>query len=379
MSQRTLTTQGLVLPKFIFILISIGMIIVSAYLTNHYMDTFFPSGLKGTSNLCNISDFWGCDKATLSPLGNLAGIPTSFFGLMIGVIGLIGGVIGRKEIESTLKILFAINFLGCLILFAYSLIALGGLCPMCFVYYVLSGVGTFMLFKMSDLNPAVDVRVAGIMAVGFLIPVGVMAMHIGSKQKQKELLASSYIKQFQSLKDYGDPVTESPFKLHSASENFSDGKIRISVFSDFQCPYCKLAAEQTEEIIKDFGEKVNIQYFFYPLDSTCNTKMKGSLHPFACYSAYLAACDQEKFKEVHDYLFANQESISFEKLKEWQSKFELSGCFENESVKDYIQQTLNAGEQFSLKSTPTIIVNGKKLEGLIPYEHMKGILQSLTK
>ena len=88
---------------------------------------------------------------------------------------------------------------------------------------------------------------------------------------------------------------------------------------------------------------------------------------------------KKKFKEVHDYLFANQESISFEKLKEWQTKFELSGCFENESIQDYVQQTLNAGEQFSLKSTPTIIVNGKKLEGLIPYEHMKGILQSLTK
>lgn len=379
MSQRTLTTQGLVLPKFVFILVCIGMVIVSAYLTNHYMDTFFPAGLKGASNLCNISDFWGCDKATLSPFGSLAGIPTAFFGLMIGVIGLVGGVIGRKEIEGTLKVLFAVNFLGCLVLFAYSLIQLGGLCPMCFVYYILSGIGTFMLFKLSDVPPAVDPRVAGIMAVVFILPVGGMAMHIGSKQKQKEMLAASYIKQFQSLKDYGDPVSESQFKLNTAAENFADAPIRISVFSDFQCPYCKLAAEQTEEIIKDFGDKVNIQYFFYPLDSTCNTKMKGSLHPFACYSAYLAACDQEKFKEVHDYIFANQESINFENLKEWQTKFELTGCFENEGIKDSIQQTLNAGEQFALKSTPTIIVNGKKLEGLIPYEHMKEILQSLLK
>ncbi len=379
MEQKSLTTRGLVLPNFIFILINLGMIIVGAYLTNHYMDTFYPAGLKGASNLCNISEFWGCDKATLSPLGNIAGIPTSIFGLLMGVIGLVGALIGKKEIEQTFKVIFALNLLGCIVLFLYSLFALGGLCPMCTVYYILSALATFMLFKYSNLPPAVDVRVIGLIAVTYLIPVVGMSFHIGSKEKQKKALAQSYVKQFEALKDYGEPTVESPFRLHSSTEKFSDAKIRISIFSDFQCPYCKLAAEQTEDILKDFKGDVNIQYFFYPLDGTCNTKMKGSMHPFACYSAYLAACDQEKFKEVHDYIFANQESITYENLQAWEKKFELSGCFENKEIQDHIQQTLNAGEQFSLKSTPTIIINGKKLEGLIPYQHMKEILKSLTK
>jgi protein-disulfide isomerase len=164
------------------------------------------------------------------------------------------------------------------------------------------------------------------------------------------------------------------------TQNFKDAPIRISVFSDFQCPYCQAVADQMPELIKEFGSKINIQYMFYPLDASCNSKMKGGMHPYACQAAYLAACDTEKFSKIHDYIFEKQSEINYENIKKWTKKFGLTeNCLENKNVQDQIQQTLNAGDQFNLKSTPTIIINGKKLEGMIPTVHLKAILRSLIK
>jgi len=371
MEQKSLTTRGLVLPNFIFILINLGMIIVGAYLTNHYMDTFYPAGLKGASNLCNISEFWGCDKATLSPLGNIAGIPTSIFGLLMGVIGLVGALIGKKEIEQTFKVIFALNLLGCIVLFLYSLFALGGLCPMCTVYYILSALATFMLFKYSNLPPAVDVRVIGLIAVTYLIPVVGMSFHIGSKEKQKKALAQSYVKQFEALKDYGEPTVESPFRLHSSTEKFSDAKIRISIFSDFQCPYCAKAAELVGQIKKKYGDKVKVVFKNYPL----------AFHKdaFKAAEAGLCAHEQDKFWNMHDLMFAEQNALGVDDLKDKAKRLGLdtkkfNECLDSSKNAQRVRGTMAEGQAASVKSTPTFYVNGQLVMGAQPLDVFSEII-----
>lgn len=379
-NQKSLTLNGLTPLNFLYLCLSIGMIFVGAYLTTHFFDTMYPTGIKGASTLCNINDFWGCDKATQSTFGVIAGMPTSVFGIIMGVIGIITCFAGSKEFEQTTKTVLLVNLVACIILFIYSLVALGSLCPMCTAYYILSILTYFLFHKYSIMPLGVSPKVAGIFAVILILPIAGMNYHIGQKEKNKETLASSYINQFNALKDYGDPTIESDYKVHMATEKFSDAPIRISVFSDFQCPYCKAVADQLPELIRDFKDKINIQYMFYPLDAGCNKKMKGGLHVHACKAAYLSACDKEKFVEVHDKIFEKQSEINTENLKLWAKEFNLSEtCFSDPKIQDKIQQTLNAGDQYNLKSTPTIIINGRKLEGLIPTVHLKPILRSLLK
>ncbi len=377
-NKKTLTLNGLTLPNFIFVLISVAMIFVGAYLTNHYFDTLYPDGIGGASTLCNINDFWGCDKATQSSLATIMGMPTSIFGIIMGLIGVITGFVGNANLEKTTKTILFINLVFCAILFIYSLASLGGLCPMCTVYYVLSLAAYLMMHKYSELSFGIDMKTGAGFAALLIIPVIGFNVYLGQKTKEKASLSISYVDQFNSLKSYGDPAVESPYKIHMATKNFADAPIRISIFSDFQCPYCQKVADQVPQIINEFRDKVNIQYLFYPLDSSCNKAMKGSMHVHACHAAYLAACDKEKFAEVHDYIFEHQSEINRANIKSWTAKFGLSEkCFENKNVQDQIQQTLNAGEQYSLRSTPTIIINGKKLEGLVPFVHLKAILNSL--
>lgn len=375
---KRLTLNGLTTPNVIYLLVSIGMIVVSGYLTNHFYEAHFPTGLNSDS-LCSINEFWGCDKASLSPLGSIFNIPTAFFGIIIGLMGILSNIFPSEDNEKTIKTFIFINAIGCVFLFLYSLISLGSLCPMCTIYYVLSLVAAFIFKKHSQASLGFSPKPFITFFIITLVPAVVMANHFGKKMANQQSLSKQYVDQFFSLATPGDPTVESPYKLEKSTENFSDAPIRLSVFSDFQCPFCQIVADNVHKLTKDFKGKINVQYMFYPLDSACNSKIKSAFHQFACKAAYLSACDKEKFAKIHDFIFDNQKNLSFENLDKWEKQFGLSGCFDNKQVQEDIQKTILAGDQYNLQSTPTIILNGRKLEGSISNVHMKAIMQELLK
>jgi protein-disulfide isomerase/uncharacterized membrane protein len=376
---RTLTTNGLTLQHTLYILCSVAMVGISIYLTKHFFEAYFPSGLNSTSGLCDISAFWNCDNATKSPLGSFLYVPTSWFGLVIGLIGIIGAITPSEKVEATNKLLIYINFIGCCALLLYSLIALGGLCPMCTVYYVLSGVCAYLFYKYSELKVSLDFKPVMAYAVIFLVGAYFLQNNFRNNMNAQSSLSAQYISQFFNIPVAGEPTDPSPFRLMSSTENFSDAPIRISVFSDFECPFCKNAALTIDDVIEAFPGKINVQYFFYPLDHNCNDSVKRPLHINACKAAYVAACSTEKFKEVHDTFFKNQEKLSDEYVREVQNDFGLEGCLENEANKQAVIKTIQAGNQFKVTSTPTMIINGRKIRAALPSNHLIAILKEILK
>ena len=376
-NSKRLTLNGLTGPHLIFILLCVAMIGVSVYLTKHFYQVHFPQNIQSEDTLCEISSFWGCAKASTSFLGSIFHVPTSFFGIIVGLVGIFGGIFASEENERFSKLVIYLNAIGCVILLTYSLIALHGLCPFCTVYYVLSFLAAFLFYKNSSVQPFPEVKPFLIYFIMTLVPGLFMFNYYLDNMKQQTSLSSQYVKQYQNLATPGDPITESPFKIHMGTKEFASAPLRITIFSDFECPFCKVVAEQMRPLINEFKDKINIQYMFYPLDNACNPNIKSSFHQHACKAAYLAACDKSQFATIHDVIFSRQEQLSFENLTLWEKEFGLSECFKNKQVQDEIMQTINAGNQYNLKSTPTMIVNGKKLEGSIPTIHLKAILNSL--
>lgn len=374
---KRLTLNGLTTPHMLYLLISVGMIGVSIYLTNHFYEAHFPKNLSADNSLCEINSFWGCAKASTSALGSIFHVPTSLFGVIVGLIGVMGSIFSSEENEKFAKFVYFLNAAGCVVLLLFSLIALKGLCPFCTVYYILSFVAAFLFYKYSNARPFPEVKPLIIYFVVTLIPSFMMYNYFVDTQKQQSSLSIQYVDQYKNLATPGDPVTESPYKIHMSTKNFADAPLRITVFSDFECPFCKVVSDQMKPLIAAFPGKINIQYMFYPLDNNCNPNVKSMFHQFACKAAYLAACDKERFHEIHDIIFSRQKELSFENIGNWEKEFGLSGCFDNKDIQDAIQQTINAAEQFSLKSTPTIIINGKKIEGTIPTVHLKAILRNI--
>ena len=250
---------------------------------------------------------------------------------------------------------------------------------MCTIYYIVSALSFYIFFKYSDYGFGFEMKALGICAAILLIPSIATALNIKSKKDNQLAQANSFVSQFKALQDYGTASYESPFKLHMSTTNFADAPIRVTLFSDFQCPFCQNVATQFEEIINEYKGKINVQYMFYPLDKNCNKEMTRSLHPYACMASYLAACDANKFKEVHDYIFANQKDITAKSLQEWEKKFNLSGCFENKALEKVVQKTLEMGSFYKVRSTPTMVINGRKIEGGIDSAMLRAILNSLVK
>lgn len=375
--KKTLTLQGMTGKNFLFIINAAAMIGVCIYLTTHFYEVLYPTRLGGAASLCNISNLFNCDAATYSKLSNIAGIPISFFGIIVGLLFLFTSLMPGENLEKTASAVSKYNFIGCILLFIFSLGVLGSLCPFCMLYYVLSGIAAFLLWKHGANSWVPDFKVAGLWGVLLLAGSFFMFQTTKGKEDISSKLNASIVGQYRNLPDLGEPDVESPYKIHMATEKWMDAPIRITVFSDFQCPFCKVVADQIPQLIRQYKDKINVQYMFYPLDAKCNSNVKGRFHDSACDAAMIAACDTNKFVEVHDEIFANQDKLSSTTLADISNKYNLKGCLEREDLKNKVIEAINQGSKFNVKSTPTIIVNGKKIEGTIPNGQFFAIFEDI--
>jgi len=365
-NQKTLTLRGMTGLNFLFILISAAMIGVSIYLTSHFYETLFPAKLGGAKSICDLSSFFNCDAATYSPLSNFVGVPISFFGIIVGCIFLFSSLMPSEALEKTSSALARYNIIGCITLFLYSLFVLGSLCPFCTLYYALSGGAFFLLWKhgLSSWKP--DLKISLFWGVFVLIGSFLFYKVTESKKDVHSKLNKNIVEQFRSLPNLGDPDLESPYKIHMGTKNFNEAPIRITVFSDFECPFCKVVAEQIPELVRRYPDKINVQYMFFPLDAKCNSNIKTRFHANACDAATLAACDETKFLEIHDRIFAEQQQLSLGLVTNLAKEYNLNNCVDNPTVTEKVISFINQASKFNLKSTPTMIINGKKIEGSIP-------------
>jgi len=132
-------------------------------------------------------------------------------------------------------------------------------------------------------------------------------------------------------------------------------------FSDFQCPFCKLAAPTVKEVARKFGDRVQIVYRQYPI---------ASLHPFALKAAEASLCanDQAKFWELHDAMFADQTKLAVSDLKQTARRLGLDGgafdsCLDSGRHAGQVQNDLKEGQRVGITGTPTMFINGVMVDG----------------
>lgn len=377
--KKTLTLEGMTGRNFFFIINAVAMIATSIYLTTHFYEVLYPEKLGGAASLCNISNIFNCDAATYSKLSNIAGVPISFFGIIVGLLFLFASLMPSENLERTASAISKYNFIGCIALFIFSVGALGSLCPFCTLYYILSGIAAFLLWKYGINTWVPDIKTTAFWGVLLVAGSFFMFQHTKGKEDITAKVNESVIKQFHELKDYGEPDVESEYKIHMATEKWMDAPIRITVFSDFQCPFCKVVAEQIPQLVRRYKDSINVQYMFFPLDAKCNSNVKGRFHQYACDAAVIAACDSKKFVEVHDEIFANQDKLEQGALADIAKKHDLKGCLDKKELTDKVITAINQAAKFSVKSTPTLIINGKKIEGTISNAQFSAIFDDILK
>ena len=379
LKKRSLTLDGLSLPNGLNILFSIATIGISIYLTNYFFTAHFPQGLNAKTGMCDISSIFTCSGATLSPVSNIMGMPVSFLGILVGLSFLLGSIFPSEAFERTNKFLSYINIPGVLFFLVYSLVVLGTICPMCSLYYIFTLTSAFLYWKYGVEGYKPHVGVLAVLATIAVVAGLMFSNHYSAEKAKMAKLNDSVIMQFNKLNVVGDPEIESPYKIVMATEKFSDSPIRISVYSDFECPFCAVTAKQVEEMAKNpkYKGKMSIQYFFYPLDNYCNPGITRKFHEYACKAAYLAGCDSSKFLAIHDEIFQHQKNLDDDFLKALEEKHSLKDCQSNQTTKDFVAKSIQSGDKLGINSTPTLFVNGRKIEGSIPNEQFYAIFDSL--
>jgi protein-disulfide isomerase len=175
-------------------------------------------------------------------------------------------------------------------------------------------------------------------------------------------------------------VEPEPLRVEVGREGPSKGSegapVTIVEFSDFQCPYCKQATPAVEQILKEYKSEVRIVFKHLPLPN----------HPLAFKAAEAAVCadEQGRFWPYHDRLFGSTD-LSAEGLKKSAVELGLdagrfNACLGSEAARAVVLSNLQEARRLGIQGTPTFIVNGRVLRGLVSVETFKKVIdQELNK
>src|SRR5919206_2136712 len=134
--------------------------------------------------------------------------------------------------------------------------------------------------------------------------------------------------------------------------------ITLVEYGDYECPYTGAAYPIVNEILRQFdhdNKKICFVFRNFPLID---------IHPHAQHAAEAAeaAAAQDKFWEMHDYLFEHQKVLDYHHLLEYAQEVGLDiGRFKKDMSRHVysplIEESLKGGIDSGVEGTPTFFIN----------------------
>jgi protein-disulfide isomerase len=136
--------------------------------------------------------------------------------------------------------------------------------------------------------------------------------------------------------------------------------ITIVEYGDYECPYTGMAYPIIKELMKQFGEQIYFVFRNFPLND---------IHPHAQHAAEAAeaAAAQDKFWQMHDYLFEHQKALDDAHLMEYAKKVGLDFDKFKKDMSGHvyaslINRSLKSGIDSGVEGTPTFFINREPYE-----------------
>jgi protein-disulfide isomerase len=203
-----------------------------------------------------------------------------------------------------------------------------------------------------------------------------------------------------SLRPVAEVVAVDPGTHTNANDNSlgdPNAPIKIEEFSDFQCPFCERFHEETEPLLRQYYiDTGKVQFVYRSLGNWVSQNIGGARTESqdSALAAYCAG-DQNKFWEMHAYLFANvrgEDAGSFtdRRIRAIAEKAglnmgEFNSCYNSGKYEDRVQQDLKDGQAAGVNGTPAFLVsyevNGetktKLIEGAQPFSTFQQDLEAI--
>src|SRR3954469_22053081 len=156
-------------------------------------------------------------------------------------------------------------------------------------------------------------------------------------------------------------------------------KVTIVNYDDFQCPFCsRMHDVLMSDIAKTYGDRVRIIYKDYPLTE---------IHPWAIHAAVNANClasqNADAYWDFANYAHANQKEITggSRPLPEQMAALDkaateiaqkrnlqqvpLQSCMKAQQDTK-VKASMDEANELGVTATPTMFVNGEKIDGAMP-------------
>jgi protein-disulfide isomerase len=166
-----------------------------------------------------------------------------------------------------------------------------------------------------------------------------------SKNNEMQILTLAYVQQL--------PVGT------SAVKGDANAPVTITLFDDFQCPYCAKLVPTLNQVLAAYPKQVKVVFKHFPL----------SMHKFAQKAAVasIAARNQGKFWPLHDQLFANYNKLNDAKIRQLAEAVGLDMArFDQDMANPALLREVNNDMQLGVKAgvrgTPAAYINGRQLK-----------------
>ncbi|HEX4373109.1 MAG TPA: DsbA family protein [Puia sp.] len=144
-------------------------------------------------------------------------------------------------------------------------------------------------------------------------------------------------------------------------EGSENAPVELVEYGDYQCPHCGHAYPIIKSIQKKLGSKLKFVFRNFPL---------AEAHPDATHAAIAAetASAQNKFWEMHDIIFENQQRLDDTHLVRYAEKIGLDikkfeTDFEKPEFTEKVESDFESGIHSGVNGTPSFFINGQKYNG----------------
>jgi protein-disulfide isomerase len=190
-----------------------------------------------------------------------------------------------------------------------------------------------------------------------------------------------------------DPFAETMSKIDTSgrpTRGAKASKVVVVSFDDFECPFCsRMHQTLFPQIFKDYGDRVTFVYKDYPME----------MHPWAMHAAVdancLAAQSGDAYWDFADYVHAKQHEVSNEKTpgarlealdkltmlqgqKHNLDVVKLQSCIKAQD-ETAVKASVKEGDGIGVDATPTLFVNGEKIDGAVPIGDVRAALDRALK
>lgn len=154
-----------------------------------------------------------------------------------------------------------------------------------------------------------------------------------------------------------------------------DAKAKVVIFSDFECPYCKVFYSALRSVMKDYQDKAFFAFKELPLE----------IHAQAGNASLAGECalEQNKFWEYADTLYAKQSEWSKAEgtanFKRYAAAIgiktaQFNECLESKKYQSKIDEDKKTADEFGISGTPTIFAGEQVESGALTVEQLKKMI-----